>query len=91
MQTAAISLAASAQALEAELKRYQRTLDLSAAHEVHGWHDVTVFGPDPHHPLTTLRQRCCLAIDIGSATARLYPTRDEMRVLAAMLLEAAGS
>lgn len=71
-------------------KRIQRTLDLSGAHDHHGWHDVTVFGPSPEAFPAWLRSRCCIAIDIGTVTARLYPTPDEMRALAALLLEAAG-
>lgn len=71
--------------------RFQQTLDLSAAAEIHGWHDVTVFGADTASPLTTMRERCVIAIDVGSATLRLYPTRDEMRALAALLTQAAES
>ena len=71
--------------------RFQKTLDLSAAMELHGWHDITVFGTDQMHPLTNMRPRCQITIDIGSMSARLFPTRDEMRQLAALLLQAAAS
>ena len=72
-------------------RRFQRSIDLSAANSIHGWHDVTVFGRDAmaHHP--TFRDRCTVSIDCGSSTTRLYPTPDEMRALAALLLEAAGA
>lgn len=80
-----------AAAAEPVQKRVQRTLDLSGAMELHGWHDVTVFGPDPQHPIQLMRSRCQISIDIGSVTARLFPTPAEMRELAALLIEAAGS
>jgi hypothetical protein len=77
-------------AAKPEPARFQQTLDLSGARDLHGWHDVTAFGPDAAHPLTTMRNRCHVVIAVGSATMRLYPTPDEMRALAALLIEAAG-
>lgn len=86
MQTAETTTAAPALAPP----RYQSTVALDPVYEHHGAQEVTAFGPS-QAPGTRLFGRCSLTIETGSASVHLYPTIDEMRALAGLLLEAAGS